>query len=60
LPVSIGMPAGADDFDALDSASEEDAKDVLPALRVVMGHIGKAVEQDFKNFCVKFIGVFGA
>ena len=44
-----------DDFDAFDAACEEDAENVLPALPVLwvfLGHSLKAVEQDFKEFCV--------
>ena len=49
-----------DEFDAFDSACEEDAENVLPALPVLwvfLGHGLKAVEQDFKEFCVGGAGM---
>ena len=49
-----------DDFDAFDAACEEDAENILPALPVLwafLGHGRKAVEQDFKEFCVGGVGI---
>ncbi len=51
---------GLPDFDAFDATCEEDAENVLPAFPVfwvLLGHGGKAVEQDFKEFCVGSVGM---
>lgn len=48
------------DFNAFNSACEEDAENILPALPVLwvfLGHGLKAVEQDFKEFCVGSVGM---
>jgi hypothetical protein len=49
-----------DEFEAFDAACKENAKNVLPALPVLwvfLGHGLKAVEQDFKEFCVGGVGM---
>jgi hypothetical protein len=54
---------GDKNFGGFDAACKEDAENVLPALPglgIVLGHGGKAVEQNFEDFCVGFIGVLGA
>ena len=49
------------DFDAFNASCEEDAENVLPALPVLwifLGHGGKAIEQNLKEFAVGFVWVF--
>lgn len=49
-----------DEFDAFDAACEENAKNVLPVLPILwafLRHGLKAVEQDFKEFCVGGVGM---
>ena len=46
------------DFDASNASCEEDAENVLPALWIFLGHGGKAIEQNLKEFAVGFVWVF--
>ena len=48
------------DFNAFNSACEEDAENILPALPVLwvfLWHGLKAIEKDFKEFCVGSVGM---
>ena len=50
----------ADALNTFNAACEEDAENVLPALpvlRIFLGHGLKAVEQNFKEFCVGGVGM---
>ena len=46
------------DFDAFNASCEEDAENVLPVLWIFLGHGGKAIEQNLKEFAVGFVWVF--